>query len=248
MIAIVAFISFLFVAQKRSNVHPPILHVAPFSDLDIKPSVLQNWLREDILRRSKELIALGWLGRAYITAPVIFNKVFPSLFRLQSYNDTALSTKLPDGKTIVDCTLKESSILARGIPIRLLFLMNDVNIESVKLLGIGPNVKGEVKDNNDNSVTYTPLNPTLLCESININTINKKLVVKAITSGIFNNIPNIMKMVETSVDLEAIGPTENFHPRNDLFAQEGTSKKWLQEVFIYIFMYIHIFIYVYIYM
>lgn len=236
MVSIIAFISFLFVAQKRSIVKPSIIQVAPFSDFDIKPSVLQNWLREDILRRSKELIALGWLGRAYITAPVIFNKVFPTLFRLQSYNDTALSTKLPDGKTIVDCTLKESSILARGIPIRLLFLMNDVNIESVKLLGIGPNVKGEVKDNDDNLVTYTPLNPSLLCESINKNTMNKKLVVKAITSGIFKNIPNIMKMVETGVDLEAIGPIEKFYPRKDLFAQEGTSKKWLQEVYTYFYL------------
>jgi hypothetical protein len=145
MVAIVAFFSFLFIAHKRGNVQQSsVLHVAPFSDLDIKPSVLQDWLREDILRRSKELIALGWLGRAYITAPIVFNKVFPTLFRLQSYNDTALSTILPDGKTVIDCTLKESSILSRGIPIRLLFLMRDVKIESVKLLGIGPNVKGDM--------------------------------------------------------------------------------------------------------
>jgi hypothetical protein len=61
---------------------------------------------------------------------------------------------------------------------------------------------GDLKDEDEKTITYTPINPTLLCESININSVNKKLVVKAITSGIFKNIPNIMKMVKNGVDLE----------------------------------------------
>eukprot|EP00596_Hydrurales_sp_CCMP1899_P001274 CAMPEP_0119052644 /NCGR_PEP_ID=MMETSP1177-20130426/73874_1 /TAXON_ID=2985 /ORGANISM="Ochromonas sp, Strain CCMP1899" /LENGTH=116 /DNA_ID=CAMNT_0007032281 /DNA_START=530 /DNA_END=880 /DNA_ORIENTATION=- len=44
-----------------------------------------------------------------------------------------------------------------------------------------------------------------------------------------------MKMVKNGADLEAIGTIQKFHPRNDLFAQEGTSKKWLQEVSEYYF-------------
>lgn len=226
-----AMISFLFVASQKKNSLTHLSLLTPFSDLNMKPSSLQDYLRSDILRRSKELIALGWLGRAYTTVPIVFNSFLPSLFRLQSYNDESLCTSIPipRGGMIVDCTLKESSIISRGIPIRLRLFMDNDRIESVKLLGIGCDVKVDSKGN-DEKVVSTPMNATHFCDSINMNAVNKKLVVKAITSSIFRNIPDIMKMVKGNVDLEAIGPIQNFHPRNDLFALEGTSKKWLQQV------------------
>jgi hypothetical protein len=113
---------------------------------------------------------------------------------------------------------------------------------SVKLLGIGPDVRGNEedksveKDNNEKALpnlTPEPMTAALyssFCDSINKNKANKKLVVKAITFSIFSNIPSIIKMVKSSAILEAITPVESFFPKNELYAQEGTSKKWLQQV------------------
>jgi hypothetical protein len=126
---IIGFLSYLFIASHKRTSLTHSTHstqsslslstprstipTVPFSDLDfnLEPSVLQDYLRNDILRRGNELIALGWLGRGYVAAPIIFN----NFFRLQSYsNDTAICQSLPGGGMMIECTLKESSIIARG--------------------------------------------------------------------------------------------------------------------------------------
>lgn len=247
--------------------------LAPFADISLSSTtlcILQDWLRSDILRRSKELMALAWLGRIYVTTPIIFNVFFPSLFQFKLYNNQSLlTTPLPhlsDGHFMVDCTLKESSIISRGIPIRLRFFMHNNEIKSVKLLAVGCDVKSNMKtDMNANekinmkTETRTDMNTdqkdrdkqttaistsssmnstftTIFSESINKNMNknikNKKIIVNAITSTIFKNIPTVMSMAKSGVvDLEAIGPIQEFFPEKDLFALEGTTEKWLQEVF-----------------
>ena len=75
-----------------------------------------SYLRADIARRSNELFALGWLGRAYLAAPAIIQVALPSVFQLEPYEDEDASSS--DGN-IMDVTLRESSVVGRGIPFRL---------------------------------------------------------------------------------------------------------------------------------
>ena len=60
-----------------------VLQPPPFADLQPQPQV-QSFLRADVLRRSRELTSLGWVGRAWLVAPFVVDRL------------------LPDGKSIPD--------------------------------------------------------------------------------------------------------------------------------------------------
>jgi len=80
------------------------------------PAELQAWMRRDIGRRRAELVLLGWLGRAWLAVPDLFEALAPAVFRLERYEDEALAYETT---TAVECVLKESSVVGRGVPIRL---------------------------------------------------------------------------------------------------------------------------------
>lgn len=79
------------------------------------PAELQAWMRRDIGRRRAELVLLGWLGRAWLAVPALFEALAPAVFRLEPYEDEEL---VYETSTTVECVLKESSVVGRGVPIR----------------------------------------------------------------------------------------------------------------------------------
>jgi hypothetical protein len=97
---------------------PPLFPaLAPLPDAE-----LQALLRADIQRRLDELLALSWLGRAYAAAPWLVRWVAPSAFALQQYqgeDQLCCEYRGEGGRGAVECTLRESSVVARGIPFRL---------------------------------------------------------------------------------------------------------------------------------
>ena len=65
----------------------------PFADEDV--DVPQAYLRADIARRYGELFALGWLGRAFLFAPPIFEKLLPAVYNFEAFDiDLILATLL----------------------------------------------------------------------------------------------------------------------------------------------------------
>jgi hypothetical protein len=115
---------------------------------ELPPDELQRFLRADIQRRYRELILLGWLGRAYIVAPFLFDKFLPDIFRLSAYAPSAAACLAKPEQGIFDCVLKEGSVGGpKGIPFRLLLRTDSSQpvslpwgrrrIESVTLLNIG---------------------------------------------------------------------------------------------------------------
>lgn len=171
--------------------------LAPFADLG-NPE-MQAMLRRDIGRRYAELLALGWLGRAYNAAPALFDKL--GVFRLESIG--------VDGST---CTLKESSIVKRGVPIR-------VTLPGAEVVGFGCDVaSGEPAR-----------------EALVVDPPTKRLVVRAITRTIFTDLAGVGAALMRDAALERCGPELSFEPRRDFWALEGTSEKWLQNVAGYYF-------------
>lgn len=99
---------------------PPITPL--LSDLDLPAAELQALLRADIQRRLDELFALSWLGRAYAAAPWLVGRVAPSAFALEQYEGEDLlccEYRGEGGRGGAELTLRESSVVARGVPFRL---------------------------------------------------------------------------------------------------------------------------------
>ena len=64
----------------------------------------------------------------------------------------------------------------------------------------------------------------------------KRLIVRTITTTIFTKLPNVAEAAAQDVRLVACSAQPDaFTPRQDLFALEGTSKKWVQQVSGYYF-------------
>ena len=100
---------------------------------------MQPMLRADLSRQFQNLLALGWLGRAYQLFPWAVEAVWPSLFEFEAYDDSA-AVLLEDGS--IECTLKESSIIARGLPFHFRLKIDDngegkTKVTSAALLRIG---------------------------------------------------------------------------------------------------------------
>ena len=63
---------------------------------------------------------------------------------------------------------------------------------------------------------------SLLCAAINDDSRVRKLVVKAITSTIFERLPDVMRAAREGEAVEACGAEEAFLPREELYGREGT--------------------------
>ena len=61
---------------------------------------LQSRLRADLRRQFQNLVALGWLGRAYQLLPCLVSAVLPKVFEFEAYNASApvLQEELELGK------------------------------------------------------------------------------------------------------------------------------------------------------
>ena len=111
-------------------------------------AVTQDMLRADIGRRLAECLAIGWLGRGYALLPALFDAVLPNVFCLSAYSDQpCVRSERPDGSTLVEVTLKESSVTeAVGMQLRALELLDFVSRE---LLGFNcwiPNVLNTLRN------------------------------------------------------------------------------------------------------
>jgi len=95
---------------------------------------LQTWMIRDMGRRRAELLFLGWLGRAYCFAPILFRTFFKSVFLLEPYTDEEdvlfrrfinARSEMDKNITMIECVVKESSVVPRGAPIRLRLEINE---------------------------------------------------------------------------------------------------------------------------
>jgi hypothetical protein len=212
---------------------------APFETANVPP----DWLRADIARRYGELFALGWLGRAYLFAPPVFEAAFPAVFRLESYEDGTAVQVDEDGA--IDVTLRESSVVQRGIPFRLRLETADDggsvrSIQSASLRGIGCDVVRAARGASGQTLssseaTTVPTTADSLCDQINGDRRTKRLVVRAIASTIFRRLSPVAVATRRGECLEACGAPMSFVPRHDLWAVEGSAAKWLQQVSAYYF-------------
>jgi len=216
---------------------------SPFTQLGLPEDKIQEMCRLDIRRRQKELIALGWLGRGFLAAPWLFRAFFPTLFQFDVYGDSdSASTSVELSEGVVDCTLKEASIVTRGIPLKLrLSLTNGSRqIKAAELLGIGCDLSLATSDSRSDSTGKERAKS--LCSKINSDSTAKKAVVRGIVDKIFQYVSApIDEALKEKVPLELSElqrvPTNaetenraNFTPRRDLWAREGSAEKWLQQV------------------
>ena len=211
-----------------------VLQPPPFADLQPQPQV-QSFLRADVLRRSRELTSLGWVGRAWLVAPFVVERLLPGAFRLSAYSPAAAACfACPSGR--VECTLRESSLIGgpKGIPFHL-SLTRDAQsrIIAASLRGIGCDLCGDGEAAAMRRMEERDV--SLLCAAINDDSRVRKLVVKAITSTIFDRLPNVMRAAREGEAVEACGAEEAFLPREELYGREGSSMKWVQQVSGYFF-------------
>ena len=206
----------------RSATHHHTM-LMPFADEDV--DVPQAYLRADIARRYGELFALGWLGRAFLFAPPIFEKLLPAVYNFEAFDIGARA--VPDG---VEVTLRESSIVQRGIPFKLRLQVKDDAVQSATLLGIGCDVLTAAADGDDGLE-----DSDALCDLVNGDRQSKRRVVEAIASTIFERLAPVRDATEAGAQLEACAPALAFTPRRDLWAREGSTEKWLQGVSGYYF-------------
>ena len=200
---------------------------------------IQAALRADIRRRRTELILLGWLGRAYCAAQPIFEVLRPSFFRLDAYDDApGCATADGTGRTL-SVTLKESSIVGRGIPLSLEVrtgLGPGLDLRSVRLVGIGcecPPAAG--RGGAGGAAQSSPTVSEALCRHLNEDRRAKGAFVSAIASDIFSRLARVGDALEDGVALEACAAPREFVPERELWAREGSSEKWLQRITGYYF-------------
>ena len=228
------------------SIRPPPLFPDHLSAIDQAQS--QQMLRADIGRRVSELIALGWLGRAYLALPILFRVLLPQLFLLETYDDTAIGfrsrpTTSDSGaaSVIYELTLMESSIVSRGIPFRLALEAEEANprkITAARLVSLGCDLDAAPTTSAPSTPTsesQTPL-AQALCEAINNEAATKRMVVTAVVDAIFRELSEVSEAVNgATVALEACGAQRRFQPIREMWAREGTAEKWLQRVSGYYF-------------
>lgn len=207
----------------------------PFGGNVRSSSITQTMLRDDISRRVTELYALGWLGRAYLFMPAVASKFLPKLFQLELYEDTA--SGIQAGADMTAMTLKESSIVARGIPFRMLFRTKDDQIVSARLLSVGCDLldlhRAGVSE--DAEAEAMAAKAKTLCDAANSTRASKAIVVRAIVDAIFGELSEVSAAIKGGVDLEACAEEVAFLPEQQVWAREGSTEKWLQQVSGYYF-------------
>ncbi len=204
--------------------------------VDVPREQMQHMLRRDIQRRYDELTALGWLGRVWLAVPLVFDVLWPNLFKLDAFEPAvAPCYRRDDGRML--CTFKESSVLARGIPFHFELETDGGVITRATLLGIGPDLCGEtavasgwVGDSRMDEASVEKV-----CRAIQANRGVKRLLVLAVVSTIFQRLGPVSKALEEQALLEECGSEVEFVPRKDLWAMEGSAEKWLQQVAGYYF-------------
>ena len=177
---------------------PPFYHQ---TNKLITPQELQEYLRADIMRRCSELTLLGWVGRAYLAVPLLFDFLFPQAFEFEPYSEIAAACFSRPG--FFDCTFKEGSIGgAKGIPFRFQIdasgghgtreaTQNGISspINSVKLVSIGCDLFAFDADRNKGGLSRMNFKDTKdLCETINNDASHKRLMVEAVTDVIFSKL------------------------------------------------------------
>ena len=189
----------------------------------------QSYLRADIARRYSELFALGWLGRCYLVVPLLFERLFPAVFDFTPYDDS----RVDESGTEIFVTLKESSVVARGIPFHLK-LSDDAE---PALAGIGCDLASATESVSDSAVerAATMRAATALCNHINTERSLKRRVIRAVSQTIFERLTPVAAATRRGESLVACGPPLAFSPRRDLWAREGSTEKWLQQVSGYYF-------------
>jgi len=219
---------------------------AVLPDIRLSSAELQTALRADILRRHAELTAISWLGRAWLAAPWLFQAVMPAVFQLSPYeNDRySLITQSEDDCVSAIISLKESSVVQRGIPVQLRVqtrpgtLSEPAQIVAVKLVGVGCDLERHAAAEagaEARSGDAATLDVRAVCNCISEDQATRRLVVQAITQALSERLPLIAAAAKAETDLVASTPPANFRPRHDLFALEGSTEKWLQQVSGYYF-------------
>lgn len=199
--------------------------LSPFTEVaDVPP----EYLRADIARRYSELFAIGWLGRAYLVAPAFVGSLLPTLFCLEPYDESSSCVVRGDGS--IDVTLKESSVVSRGIPFRLRLETSDgadgATITAAYLRGIGCDVVSAASGGSSHRADAA--DAQALCAHINTDRQTKRRVVSAITSAIFRRLTPVAKATRRGEALVGSAPPLPFRPRREMWAVEGSAAKWLQ--------------------
>ena len=177
--------------------------------VDVEPAQLQQWARVDIGRRQSELVALGWLGRAYRVAPAAVDAVLPEVFAFERYDGQDwVSTG-----DAVHATMKfGTAVVPRGVPLSLRLGLAGGVVESARVAAVGPDlfpddVGGEALADAD---------AERLCAQLN--GAGRRLVVDAICATVFQTLAPALRR---DAPLVALGPPRAFAPRRDLYAREG---------------------------
>jgi len=212
---------------------------APFAHLEAAQPELQAMLREDIQRRLSELILLGWLGRAFLAVPFLFARFAPSVFHLDLYEgEGELCVFTSDTSGAIECTLRESSVVSRGIPVRLRIEpvagADADDVGRISLVGVGCDVLDAVRGDKDTRVPLSHSEAEALAARL-ARPSTKKRLVRAVSSTIFDRLSAVSRAVEAGDRLEVCSAEERLEPRRDLFAREGSSEKWLQKISAYYF-------------
>ena len=205
---------------------------AAFADCQIPP----EYLRADIGRRLTECVAIGWLARAYEMVP-FFPRIFPAVFRLAAYDDQPFTWS--GDRSSITCTLKESSVVARGVPLRLRLNVRQeqgrICISSASLVSIGCDVVQHAVISTPDTVTPSAAEIKMICDAITNDVASKKRIARAVASAMFTVLAPVRKALDAGAPLEICGDEATFRPKRELYGQEGSSDKWLQEVAGYYF-------------
>ena len=87
----------------------------------------------------------------------------------------------------------------------------------------------------DEETIATAYKARSLCDAVNSNRASKAIVVRAIVEAIFGELSEVSAAIKSGVDLEACAEEVAFRPEQQLWAREGSTEKWLQQVSGYYF-------------
>ncbi|GMI09438.1 hypothetical protein TrVE_jg8816 [Triparma verrucosa] len=192
----------------------------PFAnELKLPPSSLQSHLNLEITRRRNELKTLAFLSLVHkLSRSYLFN----SVFKFETY-----SSQIFANSNEIYATFKTGTkVVPRGVPVTFVISKNTSDVK-VRALGcdLMPSLPSDV----------LPLSPEefkSFCSEFNEDVAIKRRAVDAIADVVYEKLePALSKANE----FEAFGEIIHFEPRQDLYAREGTSSKWLECVSEYYF-------------
>ena len=203
----------------------------PFvADIAVPKATLGDALRADIMRRQSELMLLGWLGRATLAVPFVVKAVLPSVFQLTAYDVQAAPCYSREG--IVDCTLRESSVGGvKGIPFQLRLETTQAgSVVGAQLVGVGCDLTADALAAKEDEARMDQESVDALVTAVNSDESAKRLIVEAITREIFERLPQVAVAAKQGAELVACSEEpSDFIPKEELWALEGTSYKWVQQ-------------------